>query len=308
MDSKAIILDLDGTTLTSKKTVNPLLVEYLQTLRKRGLLVLIATGRTIFEIRKILPKEFKVDGIVASNGMNIFDASKQIIKKDIPSNTVQQLIDQSIEFGIHHEIYHQDGTVTAMKTPFQSETTKLKLHNFRKYIEWTSSIHTNNVEKIIFFDDHTPHVANWFENLKRMQKSLEFSAALSSSHLIDVNGAGASKATGTTLLLSKLNIAFDHVMAFGDGGHNTDLTPKAMDPARTTLYHERLRKELSNVTQEDPMSVTGTGRLEKDELVGARISEVGLLDESGYLIGYRCFSPKIKDTDETYEVEIKIRF
>lgn len=97
-------------------------------------------------------------------------------------------------------------------------------------------------------------------------------------------------------------------MAFGDGGHNADLTPKAMDPARTTLYHERLRKELSNVMQEDPMSVTGTGRLEKDELVGARISEVGLLDESGYLIGYRCFSPKIKDTDETYEVEIKIRF
>ncbi len=226
MDSKAIILDLDGTTLTSKKTVNPLLVEYLQTLRKRGLLVLIATGRTIFEIRKILPKEFKVDGIVASNGMNIFDASKQIIKKDIPSNTVQQLIDQSIEFGIHHEIYHQDGTVTAMKTPFQSETTKLKLHNFRKYIEWTSSIHTNNVEKIIFFDDHTPHVANWFENLKRMQKSLEFSAALSSSHLIDVNGAGASKATGTTLLLSKLNIAFDHVMAFGDGGNDIPLFKK----------------------------------------------------------------------------------
>ena len=217
---------LDGTTLTSKKTVNPLLVEYLQTLRKRGLLVLIATGRTIFEIRKILPKEFKVDGIVASNGMNIFDASKQIIKKDIPSNTVQQLIDQSIEFGIHHEIYHQDGTVTAMKTPFQSETTKLKLHNFRKYIEWTSSIHTNNVEKIIFFDDHTPHVANWFENLKRMQKSLEFSAALSSSHLIDVNGAGASKATGTTLLLSKLNIAFDHVMAFGDGGNDIPLFKK----------------------------------------------------------------------------------
>ena len=81
-----------------------------------------------------------------------------------------------------------------------------------------------------------------------------------------------------------------------------------MDPARTSLYNERLRKQLSNVLQEDAMSVTGVGRIESNELVGAKISEVGLLDESGYLIGYRCFSPKIKDADETYEVEIKIRF
>lgn len=97
-------------------------------------------------------------------------------------------------------------------------------------------------------------------------------------------------------------------MAFGDGGHEADLTPKAMDPARTSLYNERLRKQLSNVLQEDAMSVTGVGRIESNELVGVKISEVGLLDESGYLIGYRCFSPKIKDADETYEVEIKIRF
>jgi len=97
-------------------------------------------------------------------------------------------------------------------------------------------------------------------------------------------------------------------MAFGDGGHKADLTPKAMDPARTSLYNERLRKQLSNVLQEDAMSVTGVGRIESNELVGVKISEVGLLDESGYLIGYRCFSPKIKDADETYEVEIKIRF
>ncbi|WP_198468959.1 phage tail protein [Acetomicrobium sp. S15 = DSM 107314] len=97
-------------------------------------------------------------------------------------------------------------------------------------------------------------------------------------------------------------------MAFGDGGHNSDLSPKAMDPARESLYNERLRKELNNIMQEDSMSVTGIGRLERDELVGAQISEIGLLDANGDLIGFRCFSPKIKDVDETYEVELKIRF
>ena len=249
MDSQAIILDLDGTTLTSKKTVNPLLVQYLQTLRKRGLLVLIATGRTIFEIQKILPKEFKVDGIVASNGMNIFNSTKQIIKKDIPSNTVQQLIDQSIEFEIHHEIYHQDGTVTAKKTSFQSENTKLKLHNFRKYIEWTPSIHNNNVEKIVFFDDHTPHVTNWFEELKEMQRGLDFSAALSSSHLIDVNGAGASKATGTTLLLSDLNIDFENVMAFGDGGNDIPLFEKAGKSIAMKNAREEVQLHADEISQ-----------------------------------------------------------
>ena len=97
-------------------------------------------------------------------------------------------------------------------------------------------------------------------------------------------------------------------MAFGDGGHNDDGTPKDPSPDQTSLNHEIIRKELSQIFQEDDYSVTGVGRIEKSECVGAYISEAGLIDENGNLIGIKNFSPKIKESDETYEIKIKLKF
>lgn len=98
------------------------------------------------------------------------------------------------------------------------------------------------------------------------------------------------------------------MMAFGDGGHNTDGTPKAPSADRTALVNERIRKVLVSVAQEDQYSVTAIGRLAKSDLVGVSVSEAGLLDTAGNLLGFRNFAPKIKEADEEYEVRIKLKF
>ncbi|MDO5116011.1 MAG: phage tail protein [Synergistaceae bacterium] len=97
-------------------------------------------------------------------------------------------------------------------------------------------------------------------------------------------------------------------MAFGDGGHNADGTAKAANAEQLALNHELLRKDLLTVQQEDGYSVTGTGRLLKTELVGQTISEAGLLDASGNLVGLKNFAMKIKEEDEWYDVSIRVDF
>jgi phage-related tail fiber protein len=97
-------------------------------------------------------------------------------------------------------------------------------------------------------------------------------------------------------------------MAFGDGGHNPDGTPKTPNPNQTQLNHEILRKTLTSIFQEDEYSVTGKGTISKIEAVGVSISEAGLLDEAGNLVGFKNFAPKIKESDETYEISIKLKF
>jgi len=97
-------------------------------------------------------------------------------------------------------------------------------------------------------------------------------------------------------------------MAFGDGGHNTDGEPIPPDASQTDLRHRLLKKELVEVFQEDEFSVTGRGRVAKGELVGVSISEAGLLDEEGNLLGFKNFAPKIKEADEEYEIEIQLKF
>lgn len=98
-------------------------------------------------------------------------------------------------------------------------------------------------------------------------------------------------------------------MAFGDGGHNLDtLTPKTPLPDTNQLANELLRKPLALISNEDPLSASGSGILEASELNGARISEAALLDEDGLMIGYKTFAPKLKESDERYSIQIKLRF
>ena len=97
-------------------------------------------------------------------------------------------------------------------------------------------------------------------------------------------------------------------MAFGDGGHNADGTPKAPSSSAAGLTHEVLRKPLSTLTQEDLFSVTGKGAIEASELVGVGLSEAALIDTDGKFVGMKTFGLKFKESDERYEISIKLRF
>ncbi|MFZ4540035.1 hypothetical protein [Propionivibrio sp.] len=97
-------------------------------------------------------------------------------------------------------------------------------------------------------------------------------------------------------------------MAFGDGGHNPDMTPKPPSASATALNHEVLRKPLASIIQEDLYSVTGKGTIEAVELIGASLSEAALIDSAGQIVGLKTFAPKHKESDERYEISIKLRF
>lgn len=97
-------------------------------------------------------------------------------------------------------------------------------------------------------------------------------------------------------------------MAFGDGGHRSDLSAKAPDPAQTALQHEVIRLPIAALEHEDPYSVTASATLNKDQGNGHHLSEAGLFDAEGMLMAFRNFAVHIKENDETYEVSIKIKF
>lgn len=97
-------------------------------------------------------------------------------------------------------------------------------------------------------------------------------------------------------------------MAFGDGGHNPDGTPKVPDPDVPMLGHEVARVALHNVSQPNPYTVSCEGRIEPGELVGVSVSEAALLDADGRFVAKKNFAPKIREADELYQVFIEPLF
>jgi hypothetical protein len=97
-------------------------------------------------------------------------------------------------------------------------------------------------------------------------------------------------------------------MAFGDGGHSAQtLAALPPDPAATALASEKLRSDLVSVIKEDDYSVTATGRIDATDLAGVFVSEAGLFMGS-ILVGFRNFAPKVKESDEAYDITIKLKF
>lgn len=97
-------------------------------------------------------------------------------------------------------------------------------------------------------------------------------------------------------------------IAFGDGGHAADLTPRAPNADAARLTHELLRKPLASITQPTPYTVACEGRLEPGELTGAYVSEAALLDADGQIVAIKTFAPKIREADELYQIFIEPRF
>lgn len=221
-----IVLDLDGTTLNNKKELEPALASYLQKLRKKGILVCIATGRTMLEMRLSLNKDFEVDGIINSNGMSITLDGKEISRHSIQPQTVEALIDRSLERDIHHEIHHHDGSTTARISPLRERAHELKIHGYFRP-NWAEKTVTENVEKILFFKSEVDEIADWMTELVELEKTLSFNAAISSPDLIDISGKSITKATGTNEILDRVGLEFFEIIAFGDGGNDLPLFQKA---------------------------------------------------------------------------------
>lgn len=238
MDCKAIVLDLDGTTLTEFNTVNETLTEYIKELRQRGLLVFIATGRTLKEARDVLPSDFLVDGTVTANGMSAFVGEEQISGHELPGDLVEELVSKSREWGIYYEVHPNDGGRIALKkdrafmTEIATEPKPEMVHDnewlsrqeaVQSKIKWAEKLQTENAAKIYFFSRDEQAMKQWKAELEQMKERIAFTTASSTHHNVEVTVDGVSKATGVAQLLDRFGLQSEEIMAIGDGENDLPL-------------------------------------------------------------------------------------
>lgn len=105
----------------------------------------------------------------------------------------------------------------------------------------------------------------------------------------------AKVTSGAITTLAK--IAF---IALGDSGADEEGTPISPSEQQTALVNEIGRYPVAAPVF--PVSTTARYQITvpENELVGKKISELGLLDANGQLVAVRNCSPKIKDADEEF--------
>ncbi|MFO7888447.1 MAG: HAD family hydrolase [Eubacteriales bacterium] len=107
MKYKLVVLDLDGTLLKDNKSISIQTVEYITRLKKTGVDVVIATGRSYYHGKKLIAP-LKEDMIVLSNNGSIVRHTSDdevIFSNYLKKSEARNIIYESVKSGFHPIIH-----------------------------------------------------------------------------------------------------------------------------------------------------------------------------------------------------------
>jgi len=109
-DIRIIFTDLDGTLLNSDREISDTNFQCLNSLKKSGITRVITTGRSLYSIGRVFPKEIPADYLVFSTGAGIINIHLQqlLYSSDLDKNEIQHisryLHKLRVDFMVHHAV------------------------------------------------------------------------------------------------------------------------------------------------------------------------------------------------------------
>ena len=220
---RVIALDIDGTLTTSKKTITPETVEAVIDLQKKGVYVVIASGRSEYGFRHIAD-ELKIgefgNYVMSFNGGRIIKYSTKEAVYDKPLNLsfLPEIYDIAVRYGVGILGYDRDCLVSGNG-----------IDKYQEYDAWACRMHLKEVY------DFPNHFSKAFNKclltgdpeklsaiLPDIKKQLEgrLDVCLSDPYFMEILPYGIHKAAGLAKLLERLGCTRKELVCVGDGGND----------------------------------------------------------------------------------------
>ncbi|KAB8137650.1 HAD family phosphatase [Gracilibacillus oryzae] len=234
---KALCLDMDGTLLNNHNQITDRTFEMIQKIREKGIKVFIVTGRSLEEVKLIVPETTKLDGIVTANGMITNTNEELLLEHELPTTIVDKVIESARANQIYYEVHPNNGqriTLEQDKTymteliqdpkPLEvgiNEWMDREIAVKDNYIDWVKELPRKKYSKMYCFSTSQEKMEQWIKQLDELKMEEDFTTSSSSFHNVEVMVSGVNKATGIKALLDFYNIQPEDTMAIGDS--NNDL-------------------------------------------------------------------------------------
>ena len=112
MEAKIVISDFDGTLYTPQHQYHAKDLDTLRLLGRQGFVRVIATGRSMYSLQKVLPNDFPIDYIIFSSGAGIFEWKSRLLLFGIQlqpeevKEITTRLYEHKFDFMLHEPIPH----------------------------------------------------------------------------------------------------------------------------------------------------------------------------------------------------------
>ena len=219
---KMIVMDLDGTLLNEQGKTTIETQEYLQILKEKGYVIVIATGRMYASILNATSGAKFANYIISDTGSYIYNTEKKepIMKKDLTEDFARKIL-------LSYKDNCQYIDICDKNTIF-------------KYTESTVSSDiiksTKDIEYILKNCSHISHIAltmktekdtlEAYNNLLTNEKGINIilmQDSFSNRKWLDIMPANCTKYSGIQYLSKMLNIENEDIIAFGDGVNDSEM-------------------------------------------------------------------------------------
>ena len=232
---KAIALDLDGTVLNHAGEFPHSLIKTLQDIHKKGIKIIIATGRSLQMIHQKVPNDVPVDGFVAASGMTVYLGDTLLSRTAFTKEQVDFVLDEVRKHKIYYEIttsksggpytYNADYDYALEDLTAQADETVLDYENIgtartlNSQEQWVDNhaLDTNDIIKFYFFSNDKNKMDNWYDYLNNhFTTDAGFQIYSTSNHNSEIMVYGTDKATGLKTVAKALELPLQDIHAFGD--------------------------------------------------------------------------------------------
>jgi Cof subfamily protein (haloacid dehalogenase superfamily) len=241
---KALIFDLDGTLLTSNKSIAPKTLESLLYLKKKGMKIIIATGRPPKTALFKLGDLDLITTMVCANGACLYNPFEKRPLREVPvlSSSVERILKIAKDTNKNALVYTLEHTYVSEK----ALENYLKLSDAKESKEVFASIlplesfNLDNelVYKCIINDKSIGYNTEFLNYLTTNVVDLTQKLFITHAHpdYLEIMDEKINKYDSLLDVLKSLNIKEEEVIAFGDGVNDIEMLDKfcysvAMDNA-----------------------------------------------------------------------------
>ncbi|MFC0559173.1 HAD family hydrolase [Halalkalibacter alkalisediminis] len=232
---KAIFLDMDGTILNHHNKVSILTKEIIDELRRQGIFVFIATGRSFDEIEGVVPEGFQVDGFVTSNGMAGYIGKEAVFEHSLTLELVEAIIEKARKNKVYYELFPYGRSRITLKQDQSYVEDEIRdpkpddvginewlsrKQAIKEEVAWEENIEGDKFSKFYFFARTEDHINEWKDELDQLKRKIDFTTSTSSKHNVEVMVANVSKASGIKQMLKRFDLSEAEIMAIGDSDND----------------------------------------------------------------------------------------
>jgi Cof subfamily protein (haloacid dehalogenase superfamily) len=218
---KCISIDLDGTLLNSQHEISEENVKTLKELREQGHSIILNTGRAYTDVIKLKAVQNMEVPIFCINGSVLYSKTRELLyEATISVSTYKKIFSILNEIGVGILVYTNYGGFPSTLPPLHNKSKEELATLFQEY-NYDEILNKDNLKiyKLIALVQYEQ--LEKVEEVKRaLADQFDISMASSFPNNVEITSNEAHKGKAILRYQQMMNLNFEEIFAFGDGGND----------------------------------------------------------------------------------------